>query len=46
VNLFKAYSVEGDSEFPRYMKNKRDAYDYGEYVQADPLVSVALAKSQ
>jgi hypothetical protein len=28
------------------MKNKRDSYDDGEDVQADPLMSVALAKSQ
>jgi hypothetical protein len=46
VNLFKAYRVVGDSEFSRYTKNKRDAYDDGEDVQPDPLVSVALAKSQ
>jgi hypothetical protein len=46
VNLFKAYRVVGYSEFSRYMKNKRDAYDDGEDVQPDPLVSVALAKSQ
>jgi hypothetical protein len=46
VNLFKAYRVVGDSEFSRYMKNKRDYYDDGEDVQSDPLVSVALAKSQ
>jgi hypothetical protein len=46
VNLFKAYRVVGDSEFSRYMKNKRDAYDDGEYVQPDPLMPVALAKSQ
>jgi hypothetical protein len=46
VNLFKAYRVVGDSEFSRYMKNKRDAYDDGEDVQPDPLMSVALAKSQ
>jgi hypothetical protein len=38
--------VVGDSEFSRYMKNKRDAYDDGEDVQPDPLMSVALAKSQ
>jgi hypothetical protein len=36
----------GDSKFSRYMKNKRDAYDDGEDVQPDPLMSVALAKSQ
>jgi hypothetical protein len=35
-----------DSEFSRYSKNKRDSYDDGEDVQADPLMSVALAKSQ
>jgi hypothetical protein len=29
VNLFKAYHMVGDSEFSRYMKNKRDAYDDG-----------------
>jgi hypothetical protein len=46
VNLFKAYRVVGGSEFSRYMKNKRDAYDDGEDVQPDPLISVALAKSQ
>jgi hypothetical protein len=46
VNLFKAYHVVGGSEFSRYMKNKRDAYDDGEDVQTDPLMSVALAKSQ
>jgi hypothetical protein len=28
------------------MKNKRDAYDDGEDVQPDPLMAVALAKSQ
>jgi hypothetical protein len=28
------------------MKNKRDAYDDGEDVQEDPLISVALSKSQ
>jgi hypothetical protein len=38
--------VVGDSEFSRYMKNKRDAYDDGGGVQPDPLMSVALAKSQ
>jgi hypothetical protein len=46
VNIFKAYRVVGESEFSRYMKNKRDAYDDGEDVQPDPLMSVALAKSQ
>jgi hypothetical protein len=46
VNLFKAYRMVGDSEFSRYMKNKRDSYDDGEDVQADPLMSVVLAKSQ
>jgi hypothetical protein len=46
VNLFKAYGVVGDSEFSRYMKNKRYAYDDGEDVQPDPLMSVALAKYQ
>jgi hypothetical protein len=46
VNLFKAYRVVGDSEFSRYMKNKRDTYDDEEDVQPDPLMSVALAKSQ
>jgi hypothetical protein len=38
--------VVGDSEFSRYMKNKRDSYDDGEDVQAYPLMSVALAKFQ
>jgi hypothetical protein len=28
------------------MKNKRDSYDDGEAVQVDPIMSVALAKSQ
>jgi hypothetical protein len=37
--------VVGDSEFSRYMRNKRDYYDDGEDVHADPLMSVALAKS-
>jgi hypothetical protein len=46
VNLLKAYRVVGDSEFSRCMKNKRDAYDDGEDAQPDPLMSVALAKSQ
>jgi hypothetical protein len=38
--------VVGDSEFSRYVKNKRDSYDDGEDVQADPLISVAMAKSR
>jgi hypothetical protein len=38
VNLFKAYRVVGDSEFSRYMKNKRGSYDDGGDVQADPLM--------
>jgi hypothetical protein len=38
--------VVGESEFSRYMKNKIDVYDDGEDVQVDPLMSVALAKSQ
>jgi hypothetical protein len=38
--------VVGDSEFSRYMKNKRYSYDDGEDAQADPLMPVALAKSQ
>jgi hypothetical protein len=37
--------VLGDSEFSRYTKNKRDDYDDGEDVQADPFMSVALVKS-
>jgi hypothetical protein len=38
--------VVGDSEFSIYMKSKIDYYDAGEDVQADPLISVALAKYQ
>jgi hypothetical protein len=44
VNLFKSYCMVGDSEFSRYIKNKRYSYDDGEDVQADPLMPVALAK--
>jgi hypothetical protein len=46
VNIFKDCRVVGDSEFSRCMKNKRDYYDDGKYVQADPLMSLALAKYQ
>jgi hypothetical protein len=38
--------VVGDSEFSRYMKNKIDVYDDVEDVQAYPIMSVALVKSQ
>jgi hypothetical protein len=44
INLFKGYMAASDSEFVRYIKTKKDAYDDGGDLTSDALMTLALNK--
>ena len=44
ANLFKGYTASAYREFLRYVKTKQDAYDDGEDITSDKLVTLALNK--
>jgi hypothetical protein len=46
INLFKAYLCVTDRDFVRYMRNKKDAYDDGEYFTIEQLLTMSLIKFQ
>lgn len=44
INLFKGYQNASDREFVRYIKQKRDAYDDGDDITVETLMTLALNK--
>jgi hypothetical protein len=46
INLFKAYLCLTDRDFVRYMRNKKDSYDDGEYFTVEKTLTMSLIKFQ
>ena len=44
ANLFKGCLAAADHEFVHYVKTKKDAYDDGEDITSDKLMTLALNK--
>ena len=44
INLFKGYQSASDGEFVRYIKQKKDAYDDGDDMTPESLMTLALNK--
>ena len=44
TNLQKAYLLASDKTFVRYIQNKKDTYDEGQYIEKDSLTQLAKNK--